>query len=59
MNDNEDPNKSEQPRFHYFISLIIRGSLDRAQLGPHNESTTYNLFCRWFFLWCQMLAFGL
>ena len=33
-------------------NLIDGGELHRCrvQLGPHYESTTYNLFCRWFFL---------
>jgi len=34
MNDNEDLYKSEQSGSQGFISLIIRGSLDRSQLGP-------------------------
>ncbi len=34
MNDNEDLYKSEQSRYQVFISLIIRGSLVRSQLGP-------------------------
>lgn len=38
MNDNEDLYKSVQSKYKGFNSLIIRGSLDRAQLGPQNKS---------------------
>ena len=37
MKDNEDPYKVIQSDFQGFLSLIIRGSLDRAQLGPHKK----------------------
>lgn len=48
MKDNEDPYKVIQSDFQGFLSLIIRGSLDRAQLGPHRKSDTYKkclFFC--------------
>jgi hypothetical protein len=34
MNDNEDQYKPIQSEYQGFTSLIIRGSLVRAQLGP-------------------------
>ena len=34
MKDNEDKYKVKQSEFQGFTSLIIRGSLVRAQLGP-------------------------
>jgi len=41
MNDNEDQYKPVYSENQGFTSLIIRGSLVRAQLGPHRKSDTY------------------